>query len=114
MGTSASYIVCCMLPLVLCYGHCYILSRALLLYILYAVYCHLCCAKGSHSGFMPRGLLLDIRIVHHVYTATDTTVCIKDTAASHIVCCVPVNVCTIATGTSYVYCKLYTATCFLP
>ena len=94
--------------------YCMFVSWALLLHILYAVYCHLCCAKGSHSGFMPRGLLLDIRIVHLVYTVTDTTVCIKDTAASHIVCCVPVHVCTMATGASYVYCKLYTATCFLP
>ena len=101
--------------------YCMLVSWALLLYILYAVCCclfyamdtaifcrgHCCfiyCMLCTATCVVPRGLLLDIRIVRHVYTATDTTVCTKDTAASHIVCCVLVHVCTMATGASYVYC----------
>ena len=121
--------------------YCMLVSWALLLYILYAVCCrlfyamdtaiycqgHCCfiyCMLCTATCVVPRVATLalcqgDCCLIYvlyamYVYTAIDTTVCTKDTAASHIVCCVLVHVCTMAPGASYVYCKLYTATCFVP
>ena len=121
-----------------------LVSWALLLHILYAVccrlfyamdtaifcqgyccfiYCMLCTATCVVPWVATLALcqgdccliygLYATYVLPHIY-ATDNTICAKDTVASYIVCCVLVHVCTMATSALYVYCKLYTATCFVP
>ena len=75
MGTTASYNVCCVLLHVLCRGHYHFVPRALLLYVLYAVYCGIFCAAlllqycmmFTGTCFVPWALLLHILYAVYCY-----------------------------------------------
>ena len=74
MGTAVSYIACCVLPHVLCHGHCHFL-------LLYAIYCHVLwalslCAKGTTASYI-------------VYCALQYCYmfCVNSTAAPYSICC---------------------------